>query len=169
MARILIADDNEADRLVLHAFLERTGHEIIEAQDGEGALREYLRARMRAHPIQVVITDLQMPGVHGLHIIMLLRDLSPRPAIVAVSGTGGEQLEMAHAIGADAMLTKPVDPTELLDAVDQALARAPDYEPADGATEPSSVELDPEPVPVEEAAPDTAHQGAKLGGLELEP
>ena len=117
MARILIVDDDEADRLVLGTILERAGHETYFATDGDEALREY-----RGKAIEVVITDLQMPKVHGLELITSLRNLSPRPAIIAVSGTGSDQLDMAQAIGADATLIKPVDPNELLNAVTQAVA-----------------------------------------------
>ena len=73
MARILIVDDDKLDRIVLGTILERAGHETYFAADGDEALREY-----RAQAIEIVVTDLQMPGVHGLELITLLRDLSPR-------------------------------------------------------------------------------------------
>ena len=117
MARVLIVDDDEADRIVLNTILERADHEVFFAEDGEEALREY-----GGHAIEVVITDLQMPKVHGLELITVLRDLSPRPAIIAISGTGPDQLDMAHAVGADATLVKPVDRIELLNAVTKAVA-----------------------------------------------
>ena len=117
MARILIVDDDEADRIVLGTILERAGHETVFAGDGEEALREY-----SATEIEVVLTDLQMPNVHGLELITMLRGLSSRPAIIAISGTGSAQLDMAQVVGADETLSKPVDPDELLDAVAKALA-----------------------------------------------
>ncbi len=70
---------------------------------------------------EVVITDLQMHEVHGLELITVLRDLSPRPAIIAVSGTGSVQLDMAQALGAAVTLLKPVDPEELLSVVTEAV------------------------------------------------
>ena len=117
VARILIVDDDKTDRIVLGTILERAGHETFFAEDGEEALREY-----GGHAIEVVITDLHMPRVHGLELITVLRDLSPRPAIIAISGTGSDQLDMAQAVGADATLIKPVDPYELLSAVAKAVA-----------------------------------------------
>ena len=117
MARILIVDDDELDRTLLGTLLERAGHETYFATDGEEALREY-----GGHAIEVVVTDLQMPRVHGLELITVLRALSPRPAIIAISGTGSDQLDMAQAVGAEETLTKPVDPTELLSAVAMAVA-----------------------------------------------
>ncbi len=117
MARILIVDDEEGDRLLAQAILERAGHETFFAHDGEEALREYaLRG------IEVVVTDLQMPEVHGFELITVLRDFETPPAIVAVSGTGQFQLQMAEALGAKYTLTKPLTPELLLNAVDRALA-----------------------------------------------
>ena len=117
MARILIVDDDEADRVVLCAILERAGHETFLAEDGEEALSTY-----GGRVIDVVITDLEMPRVDGLELITILRDLSPRPAIIAISGTGVDQLDIAQAVGADWILTKPIDPIELLSAAAMAVA-----------------------------------------------
>ncbi len=117
VARILIVDDDEADRIVLSTILERAGHETFHAEDGREAVSVY-----GATDIDVVITDLQMPEVHGLELITLLRGLSPRQAIIAISGTGPDQLEMAQDVGADVTLTKPVDPYELLGAVAMAVS-----------------------------------------------
>lgn len=117
MARILIVDDEEADRLYLQAILARGGHETFFAHDGAEALRQY-----QAHGIDVVVTDLHMPEVHGFELISVLRDFEPPPRVIAVSGTGTFQLHMAEALGAKWTLTKPVDPELLLDAVGRALA-----------------------------------------------
>lgn len=117
MARILIVDDEEADRLIAQAILARAGHETFFAHDGEEALRQYSGAS-----IDLVLTDLQMPEVHGFELISVLRDFDDPPAIVAVSSTGQFQLQMAEALGARYTLTKPIAPDMLLDAIDRALA-----------------------------------------------
>lgn len=117
MARILVVDDEETDRRLQQAILERHGHATFVAADGEEALREYADKG-----IEVVVTDLQMPVVHGFELISVLRDFTPRPAIIAVSGTGSDQLEMAHALGAHFTLLKPLDPDKLVAAVNQVLA-----------------------------------------------
>jgi CheY-like chemotaxis protein len=116
VARILIVDDNESDRTILSAVLERAGHETFVAEDGEAAV-----SLCREKSFQVVITDLQMHEIHGLELITLLRDLSPRPTIIAISGTGSVQLHMAQALGATVTLRKPVDPEELLRAITEAV------------------------------------------------
>lgn len=117
MARILIVEDDELDRTFEWAVLERGGHTIFLAEDGDEAIEKYSQMA-----IDVVVTDLQMPHVHGLELISLIRDWSPRPAIIAVSGTGADQLDMARMLGAAESIEKPVDPEALLAAVDRALA-----------------------------------------------
>lgn len=116
MARVLIVDDEEADRLLLQAILARAGHDTFFAESGEEAVREY-----RLRGIEVVVTDLQMSEGHGYELITALRDFEPRPAVIAVSGTGGPQLDMAEALGCRWTMTKPVRPEPLLQALDEAL------------------------------------------------
>jgi CheY-like chemotaxis protein len=116
MASILIVDDDRDHRLALVTMLSRAGHEAVEAVDGTKALEA-----IGESTFDVVVTDLQMPGMHGLELITLLRDLSPPPQIIAVSGTGQDQLAVAQALGAKATLNKPVFPDQLLGAVDEAL------------------------------------------------
>jgi CheY-like chemotaxis protein len=112
LARLLIVDDEEADRIVLKTILERAQHEVFVAHDGDEALEQ-----IRGQGIEVVITDLQMRNIHGLELITILRDIRPRPGIIAISGTGEDQLDMAQALGAEKALSKPVTPDELLAAV----------------------------------------------------
>ena len=121
MARILIVDDEEPVRLFLSAVLERAGHQTFLAEDGKKALKEY-----GGTVIDVVITDLRMPNVDGLQLITMLRGLSPRPAIIAISGMGRDALDEAKTVGADATLTKPVDRIELLSAVAMAVGERDD-------------------------------------------
>ena len=118
MARLLVVDDEEADRIVLRTILERADHEVFEARDGREALDLYA-----GKGIEVVIMDLQMNDVHGLELITIVRDFIPRPPIIAISGTGEVQLEMAQALGAQKTLSKPISPQALLDAVREVLAR----------------------------------------------
>jgi CheY-like chemotaxis protein len=112
VARLLVVDDDEGDRTVLRTILERAEHQVWVAGDGDEALSQF-----QGKDIDVVITDLQMTNVHGLELITILRELEPRPGIIAVSGTGETQLDMARMLGASVTLTKPIRPQLLLDAV----------------------------------------------------
>lgn len=121
MARILIVDDDQTDRMLVQAILARAGHETFVTSGGDEALRRYLDA-----PVDVVVTDLQMPDVHGFELISILKEFSPAPAIVAISGTGPLPLHTAEVLGADWTLQKPLDPELLLDAVDRAVQQGTD-------------------------------------------
>ncbi len=112
-----MVDDAPMDRLLVGSILEKAGHEVYHAENGEQALEVYPKK-----DIEVVVTDLQMPNVHGLELIMALLTSFPEAAIIAVSGTGPDQLDMAEAVGALVTLSKPVDPEELLEAVTNAVA-----------------------------------------------
>jgi len=117
VARVLIVEDDEEERLLQQSILEAAGHETYFARDGEVAVRTYGR-----QGIEVVLTDLMMPNVDGFELISVLGDFLPPPRIVAISGKGKEHLDRARLMGVVVTLEKPVDPTELLEAVDVALA-----------------------------------------------
>lgn len=119
MARILIVDDSNVDRRLVKGILQRAGHETVEATDGEHALRIFLD-----DAFEIVVTDLEMPDVHGFELISILREFADPPAIIAVSGLGPLQLHMAGSLGATWTLQKPVDPKLLVDAVRRAEMRA---------------------------------------------
>lgn len=119
MARILIVEDEHTDQLLLRSILERAGHEVHWARDGEHGFKTYLR-----RDIQVVVTDLQMPDVDGLELIDALLSMFPGAAIIAVSGKGPALLAEARNLGAFKAFSKPVDPEELLEAVEDAVSRA---------------------------------------------
>lgn len=115
MARILIADDDEMDRVFLDSVLAPAGHKLFFAREGESALTAY-----RDHDIDVVLADLVMPSLGGLELIRELRNQDPGACIVAVSGAGEEKLARARELGAIETLQKPVDPEELLEALERA-------------------------------------------------
>ena len=118
MARIMVVDDDEADRLVVETILAQAGHDVLSVGDGETAV-DY----GRRGGIDLIVTDLQMGAVHGFELISALRGTEPSPAFIAMSGTGDFQLDMAAHLGASVTLQKPVDAASLLDAVEVALGQ----------------------------------------------
>ena len=116
MARILVVDDEEMDRVLLRSILESAGHELLFASDGEGALKI-----LREEPLDLVITDLAMPNFNGLRFIKEMRGEDFRHPVVAVSGWAADQLDLAEDYGADATLLKPIKRDELLDTVSTIL------------------------------------------------
>jgi len=116
--RILVVDDNEDLRTTIQALLQADGFEVSVAADGEAALLLH-----RAHPADVVVTDLFMPDKDGIETIIELKKLYPSVKIVAMSGwtstQGSDYLQVAREIGAAVTLQKPFDPLELSRVVRQ--------------------------------------------------
>ena len=108
MARVLIVEDEPTDRDIMKGIVELLGHEVHLASDGEEAFRKYLRKE-----IEVVITDLEMPGVGGLEFIESLLALYAEAKIIAVSAEGPDRLHAARRAGAMVLLSKPIGPEEL--------------------------------------------------------
>ena len=112
MARVLIVEDEQTDRVILGSIVEGMGHVVFFASDGEQAFKIYMKSS-----IDVVITDLLMPHVSGIEFIVEMRTLFPDAPIIAVSARGPELLAEAGNKGASLTLSKPVDSKELLDAI----------------------------------------------------
>ncbi|MBL9138593.1 MAG: response regulator [Verrucomicrobiales bacterium] len=118
--RILLVDDNDAIRTVLHRLLARSGFDVVEARNGVEAL-----AAHKARPADIVVTDLIMPEKEGLETILELRRMQPRLRIIAMSGGGRvraqDYLKLASALGASRTLAKPFSEAELLKAIQELL------------------------------------------------
>jgi CheY-like chemotaxis protein len=127
--RILVADDHEDTRQLLGWVLRRAGHEVMDADDGDIAI-----AKARAWRPDLAIVDMFMPEKDGAEVIRALRDEGTPPKILAISAgwrAGGvrvigspndlDVLDDALAEGADAVMSKPIDPRALLGVVDKLL------------------------------------------------
>jgi len=116
MARILIVDDEEMDRVLLAEFLQRAGHDPLFAPNGEAALRIWKKGK-----VDLVVTDIVMPGLNGLELLEALKEEDPWVRVIAISGISAKKLNEAARSGALAILTKPIDPEELAREIDKAL------------------------------------------------
>ena len=118
MARILIVDDDDMERVLERTFLEKLGYHLHFARDGAEALHI-----LEAVEVDVLVTDIVMPKVDGLSLIRQVRREHPRIGVVAISGVSRDELGLARELGAIEAMTKPLDPHALVDAVKQALER----------------------------------------------
>ena len=120
MASVLIIDDQDFVRFTLKQMLERSGHDVIEASNGDEAIRLF-----ESTDPDLVITDILMPDKGGIEIIAELKISYPDLKIVAMSGGGRTEnmdyLELASATGADATLLKPFRAQDVLDLVTKTL------------------------------------------------
>ena len=121
--RILLIDDDAAIRGLTRRILERAGYEVREAGDGEAGIRQ-----IRLQPVDLVLTDIYMPGEDGFATIRRLRREWPDVKIITISGGSGAGLgdlnAVASALGALRTLGKPFGQRELLDAVQHAVGPA---------------------------------------------
>jgi DNA-binding response OmpR family regulator len=117
VARILVVDWEEEERVYLWSVLEDAGHEIFFAADGKAALEVWGRKE-----VDLVITELYLPELNGLRLIKELRARDPEGLIVALSEISADQLDLAADFGACQILFKPVAPESLLAGVNRALS-----------------------------------------------
>jgi len=118
--RVLIVDDAAAIRKVLRRVLESAGYEVIDAADGDSALE-----LLRRSPVDVVLTDVQMPGRSGVELARLVVRDFPGIKVIAMSGFEDTHVsQLPRELGIDAALTKPMQPEALIAAVRDSLERA---------------------------------------------
>lgn len=112
--RLLVADDSETNRKVIRLMLERAGHEVDLVSDGEEALDA-----LEDNTYDLVVVDLQMPGLGGLDVIGAFRfgvGLGNKmPFVVLSANATTEAKRECKEAGGDAFLTKPID-AKLLNA-----------------------------------------------------
>jgi CheY-like chemotaxis protein len=113
-ATILIIDDAEPVRALLRFALEAAGYEVTEAANGRQGLERY-----RQRPTDLVITDIAMPELNGLDLILELTREFLHAKVIAISGVGGEtnELDVAKLLGARQTFQKPFSVPQLLQAV----------------------------------------------------
>ncbi|NOZ62184.1 MAG: response regulator [Calditrichaeota bacterium] len=120
MKRILVIDDDEFFREMLHAMIEREGYEVDEAEDGEVGIEKHKKKQF-----DLIITDIIMPNKEGIGTIMELRSDYPDVKIIAVSGGGrvvpNSYLHIAEKLGAHKTMTKPFERKELISSIKELI------------------------------------------------
>lgn len=124
MATILIVDDHEANRELLTTLLGYRNHQTVEARDGAEGLE-----RARAVRPDLIITDILMPTMDGYEFTHNLRE-DPALALIPVIFYSAHYLmhearALAERCRVDYVVSKPVEPQELMRTVDAALGLAP--------------------------------------------
>jgi two-component system, OmpR family, KDP operon response regulator KdpE len=118
--KILVVDDEPQIRRVLRVILAGQNYEVIEARSGEAAL-----LRFREILPDLVLLDLNMPGMSGLEACRTIRETSEVPIIVLTVLRDEEEKVEALDAGADDYVTKPFGKQELLARIRAALRRSP--------------------------------------------
>lgn len=118
-ARILIVDDEESLREFLEIMLKREGYDISTAADGDLAIK-----LMAKKDFDLVITDLQMPKIHGMEVLTKAKEISPDIIVIVITAFGStESAVEAMKLGAYDYITKPFKIDEIKLIVHKALEK----------------------------------------------
>jgi CheY-like chemotaxis protein len=116
--RILVVEDDDTTRELVRMTLERHGYKVVEAENGIEGFDTLVR-----EPVDLVITDINMPAADGAHLVRRVRgtpEMAHTPILIVTGyGTGSASLTLAQ--GADAFEPKPIDPHRLIASVRRIL------------------------------------------------
>ena len=119
MAQILVVDDSTTMRQMVAFTLTSAGHEVVEAPDGNQAL-----ATAKSKKFDLVITDVNMPGMNGIDLVQSLRalpDCKFIPILVLTTEAGAELKQKGKSAGATGWIVKPFNPEVLLETLKKVL------------------------------------------------
>jgi DNA-binding response OmpR family regulator len=123
VAKILICEDDDLYRQIAEAAFAGCNHQLFFAQNGDEAL-----SRLKGEPVDLIITDLVMPGKDGLEVIRAIRGMHSQVPILAMTAGLASLKEpllvAATALGADDVIQKPFRPAALRERTDALLAKA---------------------------------------------
>jgi CheY-like chemotaxis protein len=115
--RVLFVDDDPAATRLYKSYLVADGHDVVVANSGI----EGVEATER-NPFDVVVMDLNMPGLDGWMSMSLIKARRPKLPVVVLTGDPGKDLEQrANRAGAAGFLTKPCPPDHLIRALQRAI------------------------------------------------
>jgi len=112
---ILVVEDETPIRLLIEAVLQREGYNLVIASDGDEATSALLS---NDQSIDLLLTDLSIPGRQGDEVALLARDSNPGIKVVFASGSFGQApFDLVERISGAVFLPKPYTPRELLKAI----------------------------------------------------
>jgi DNA-binding NtrC family response regulator len=124
--RVLLAEDDAAMRALLAAKLRQAGLDVVEASSGYEALDWLARGLFGRPTIDLILSDVRMPGFDGLNILASLRQAHTLIPVILITAFGSTAAHGSAArLGAFAMVDKPFDVDDLMVVVRSALHSAP--------------------------------------------
>ncbi|MGI5240884.1 response regulator [Dactylosporangium sp. CA-139066] len=117
---VMVVDDSASVRQVVTIALKGAGYEVVDAVDGQDALRKLTGRR-----VHLIISDVNMPNMDGITLVGEIRkqpDHRFTPIIMLTTESQEEKKRQAQAAGAKAWVTKPFQPAQMLAAVSKLIA-----------------------------------------------
>jgi len=109
--KVLVVDDSKVIRMVIEECIASTGHEVVHAESGEIAL-----SYVEQNPVDLVLMDVEMPGMNGFQTTEAIRKLHPEdwfPVIFLTTKQDDDSFSSGIMAGGDAYLSKPINPLRL--------------------------------------------------------
>ncbi len=122
---VLVAEDNEINALLMRSLLTRLGHQVVISTNGEEALESWLAARSAGTPYDLVLMDIQMPGLDGIETTKRIRVNEAAgagrrtPILALTANTLVEDRYACFEAGMDGFLVKPLDREKLAEALNR--------------------------------------------------
>jgi DNA-binding NtrC family response regulator len=127
--RVLLAEDDADMRRLLAQALRDDGYDVLEARNGSQLLDSIAALALEPdcdEPVDMIISDLRMPGRNGLSILAGLRDAQWMTPFILITAFGDDDTHAeAHRLGASAVFDKPFDVDDLRTAVLNMVPHAP--------------------------------------------
>lgn len=121
MTKVLLVDDDEMVRYALRSAFEIAEIDVVEESNGS-----FVNVPESLKDIDVVVTDILMPGVEGIELIAIMNRVAPHIPVIAMSGGGRlnstDYLNTASELGAVAVFSKPLNEVQLIDKVRELAA-----------------------------------------------
>jgi PAS domain S-box-containing protein len=120
---VLVAEDNEINALLMRSLLSRLGHQVVITTTGEEALESWLAAKSAGAPYDLVLMDIQMPGLDGIEATKRIRSHEAAqgskrtPVLALTANTLVEDRYACFDAGMDGFLVKPLDREKLTEAL----------------------------------------------------
>jgi two-component system chemotaxis response regulator CheY len=117
---ILVVDDSASIRHVVNIALTGAGYNVIEASDGEDALK-----KLDSSSVNLVISDVNMPNMGGIELLKAIKsrpDTKFTPVIMLTTESEASIKDQGREAGAKAWMVKPFQPAQMVDAVSKLIA-----------------------------------------------
>lgn len=122
--RVLVAEDNETNRMVLKSLLSTYGFEAVFTENGQEAVDMFGKDNF-----DLVLMDIRMPAMNGIEATRIIRNFQGSkgdvPIVALTADAMVARIEECHAVGMNAVVTKPINPTELFSTISNLVSNNP--------------------------------------------